>query len=973
MSAARKLLDHNPVVKTLLTSERPSLLDELMLTSVHEIVQLINYWNGRLQNAPADKQDFIQHQVDKLEEILIERTNVTAHVATVGQIEPEVVDAPKTKKPVVQQAKKDKNGNVKVVPLPIQKKSTDKGLSTAQRLQNLLKEYYVNTLNLKAAKTPYLALEDLSSVASIINQYSTDKEYADVLSLLKSELVALNEGLDEEVVENFYNFHSANDASSIERVYIDLIEANQEKHPNVNILQGERIVSDPDVIAEEITKEYAQGSQTEIENLDDNDLYILTREIFANIAGTYTSDKKERRHMANETLEYATKYVSAYAAFNNAPGVSTPAPTESKKEGDAVTVVKRSDIEDKLKKVISFSINRGDKLNKHDVVESVMSSVFKDDSGKIVTTDIYDGEELDRHVEKDSQATDYVFKLYNVIYKSRWEWMKKKNQKVDHPKPIEQKPKAEKPVAKKDKPTPKSDNLLKFTSINEIMPKAKELVKQGKTLDDLKKWGVRNMLNIRMKEQDESAIMTNSTEIERFIESMVSDLFTRKFDDAKDEVKEFLSGEFKKDSSLTFTQARDRVQFFLEENNITYKDADVINLVKASMDENKNSKLTPEEIKGRIRNAYKVVTSKMEIPVISEAIGPNNISVKMISDKSFSELISLIEKELPGKNSEVTSFLKTKEGLDTVEASLKNDGYYIHEEKQSKQEPKKETSNETNDVEKDAREIFDIISEDKEFKSKASALYSVKKKAKELGYKPSDPLMEFLNGSGAFKLISSFMGEETKEDKPGPVQSKEIKTEKEIANESQEEPAEEESGEEETVITEKFSTVEPGAWSKIQKYTDLDKIAIAATVIKDDGGWEKALSMVYEASTDGSCEELKNMSDDEVTEWFNENVIGVTEEDNSTESTENENPDNTAAKEEDNNEEPEVFKKLAESRSKAKFKQALQEIMKSVDDSKELREKIMKIIKHAKTSYLKKLSNGNPKDIHLMMTKAKEA
>ena len=95
----------------------------------------------------------------------------------------------------------------------------------------------------------------------------------------------------------------------------------------------------------------------------------------------------------------------------------------------------------------------------------------------------------------------------------------------------------------------------------------------------------------------------------------------------------------------------------------------------------------------------------------------------------------------------------------------------------------------------------------------------------------------------------------------------------EESEETSEETVSEETTESKVFVPEKISETEPTLWKQVSGITSLEEIYNVALELCEAGDWQTALNMSIELITAGGIKDAEGWNDDQITSWFNTNVL----------------------------------------------------------------------------------------------------
>jgi len=153
-------------------------------------------------------------------------------------------------------------------------------------------------------------------------------------------------------------------------------------------------------------------------------------------------------------------------------------------------------------------------------------------------------------------------------------------------------------------------------------------------------------------------------------------------------------------------------------------------------------------------------------------------------------------------------------------------------------------------------------------------------------------------------------------------------------------------------------------YKTIEKFSTLDEVYNMAIELNGAGKFNEALSMCLE--TCPKVEDSKNWTSEQITDWFNKNILNAEEAENVETKTENVKEESKVvnlSKE---------FEQVSNCSNKQFFKKSIAAIMKEKGDSEEVRKNLFESIKNGKGSYTRKISKMPDGEIHSMFNSIKK-
>ena len=614
---------------------------------------------------------------------------------------------------------------------------------------------------------------------------------------------------------------------------------------------------------------------------------------------------------------------------------------------------------------------------KKEVIHSMVQQNFKDEKNNLIVSDIIDdlnNNEVYRHVTKEEDAVDTLYKLYKVV---------KKNAAAVNAKSSEGKEEWNEPV---------------LESFNEMLKIGKDLHENhGYTMEDLKKWAIKNLLNKKMTEQAENAVFHKEEEIRVFTNGMFSSLFEdekgKSLESAREGAIKFLETQKKNGTTPKVNVLTDRLSYYFDEQKVAYKQIDLMNIVKKVFPElfkkaekaktlHEKAASSPlvfltEKANERI-NENKDDTSEGTLNSLKEQSikekWPENIKALLewvvFSDEEKKRILQN-NKEASDSSDNDNSKKELIKAIQDLRARHSNYDVLTDEEKERRLEINNNTILEASNKKPEKvnlKEEVNTIVRGNPKASLAQVRFILRKKSKSW---PAD-LKAIIADDNMDKIRSIFAkaitdlnppSEKTKENNSKESEEKSQTTEsKESSKDSMNKIVEKDTDldEKDIILTEKFSTSLPAAWKKVKQFTTLEQLKSSVKFISDKKDWKTALSMVLEVIENGNILETKEWNEADAIEFIN-NVVEIKESSpaakKSTES---------ATISSGGNE----FKELGNINDKGKFKRALREIVGKNEDTEEIRNKLITAIKVGKGVYVRKLPRKDDNALNAMLSKA---
>ena len=622
-----------------------------------QLLPLIGYWRSQLQNANNDEKAKIEVEIKNLEDIIRMKTIITASVfsATISEEEDGTIEVKEPKG----------EGNMKVVH-SMNSKSVEDLLNEYAISLNPQANVYEELLNIDAVMS--LIIDDKipqTSKELIIQKFFLDSKRpftAEAIRYWESAITtaALNNKAKDVTLEDHYKWlyetsklnphtgETINEPLTVIKKIVENIEAPDWDDVTEELkfmLVGSMNLADKTThtletaenaakeyvkqyldklkgsnkkpVEEKITKHvlatnfsaFASNKITEMKKEDIISSFITSRELPTDGDGNFTIEvvygdpvHKDNKPVSvkNKQHLFALLAKQYYTEFERDK-------SSTKKETKDVNIVSLSHIEE----LIANSTNE-----KHKVVNEIVDTFFRNEAGKIVESKIVDDlndNELYKYINKEQHAKDALYKIYKVV---------KTNMKASS-EPTDEK--------KKDKAIEEwTEPVIK--SMNEIYPIGKELVKERNyTMPKLKEWGIKNLLNKRMPEQAENAVFKDKEQINVFINGIFKRLFEedgKTLETNKEDAIAFIKSQVRKGEQPKMSILKTRLMHYLEEKKVTFKQTDLILLLKEAF---------PEVFQKR-KKAEKIDTDESEITY--EEAG------KFVA-KAMNELLATKEGKIP--------------------------------------------------------------------------------------------------------------------------------------------------------------------------------------------------------------------------------------------------------------------------------------------------------------------------------------
>jgi hypothetical protein len=163
-----------------------------------------------------------------------------------------------------------------------------------------------------------------------------------------------------------------------------------------------------------------------------------------------------------------------------------------------------------------------------------------------------------------------------------------------------------------------------ITSINQIPKAGMKLIEAGCSKEDFLKWGQEVLLNRKMKEQHDNAVLDSVKKVDNFIKSMFSDFFKEEGDEDKTENKltpEHLADTVKsasKEEGKTYISLVKEVNNLCNDNNLDLKVSERLDMVRVN---------APELYKKHLSNIQKQRDEQQEKVVVHEKISETNTTM----------------------------------------------------------------------------------------------------------------------------------------------------------------------------------------------------------------------------------------------------------------------------------------------------------------------------------------------------------
>jgi len=168
----------------------------------------------------------------------------------------------------------------------------------------------------------------------------------------------------------------------------------------------------------------------------------------------------------------------------------------------------------------------------------------------------------------------------------------------------------------------------------------------------------------------------------------------------------------------------------------------------------------------------------------------------------------------------------------------------------------------------------------------------------------------------------------------------------------------------EKFVQEKFSKLHPKAWEELKDISSMDDLYNACVSYKDQDDWKVGLALALEIVPLGNIKEAKDWDVKATTDWYNTKVLSDPTEKKASEK---------KVVEEETEEEPvpEHLNDLMNAKNPKSFKQLLDGIVSTFEDTQEARKDLINAIKFGKGKHTRKISKMPETEIHGMINAAK--
>lgn len=583
----------NEVVNQLMIN---GILSDQLYKSSDEIVAQIIFWQSQIQRGSVNKTK-AETLIAKLLATLEARVNINYVVVGAKAKFPTVVEEGKTKMNVIKTPTK---------PTPVDPKDKDPLKTIRQYLAD-------NKITLKmSTDSPYDELLNLQAYCEIRPEliklvssvtYDTltplDKEFFEVRGVPEKvyapalQKVITDPNANYLTVEFYYNhFYRNNPEKFVEEYgmegdfnkYLEFVWGKYEGGDlNFAVIASEK---DKLMMADEIASQLiATPTATSKDEFIDNLLKEVSKsKKIVRFGNAMAAAKKMVDHLFEKftpsEIDNEPDAAEAIKKFEeNKDKVNTP----NEEDNEAQNVVSVEDITQSMLSGIAIGIK------KREIVESIITEFLCDENKKIVETVITEPLEgkVDARAEvrritpgNKNQANDFLYKLYRKLL-GEYKRSPSKAEEVTTENTGEA-----------------TTEEYSIDSINEVLPVAKKMKAAGKTNKEINDHVFGQIFNRHLKEQEEGSEFKDEKKTHEVVNQLLKGLDKSSKDVFKDhlaEVKDFIKAEIEKDKDISVANLKERVSFFLEENNIEDDNADIVLAIKSVVPEKFNTNKVTEE------------------------------------------------------------------------------------------------------------------------------------------------------------------------------------------------------------------------------------------------------------------------------------------------------------------------------------------------------------------------------------------